>query len=71
MLRTLALILAGGDSPALSVLTAERTEAAVPFAGQYRIIAFTLALCDTCLWAGTVVSRCRAPPHWFLDKNGL
>ena len=36
-----------------------------------RIIAFTLALCDTCLWAGTVVSRCRAPPHWFLDKNGL
>ena len=36
-----------------------------------RIIAFTLALCDTCLWADTVVSRCRALPHWFLDKNGL
>jgi glucose-1-phosphate adenylyltransferase len=32
MLRILTLILAGGDSPALSVLTAERTEAAVPFA---------------------------------------
>jgi glucose-1-phosphate adenylyltransferase len=45
MLRTLALILAGGDSPALSVLTAERTEAAVPFAGKYRIIDFSLSNC--------------------------
>ncbi len=45
MQRTLALILAGGDSPALSVLTAERTEAAVAFAGKYRIIDFTLSNC--------------------------
>lgn len=45
MLRTLALILAGGDSPALSVLTAERTEAAVSFAGKFRIIDFTLSNC--------------------------
>lgn len=45
MLRTLALILAGGDSPALNVLTAERTEAAVPFAGKYRIIDFALSNC--------------------------
>lgn len=45
MLRTLALILAGGESPALNVLTAERTEAAVPFAGKYRIIDFTLSNC--------------------------
>lgn len=45
MLRTLAMILAGGDSPALSVLTAERTEAAVPFAGKYRIVDFTLSNC--------------------------
>ncbi len=45
MLRTLALILAGGDSPALNVLTAERTEASVPFAGKYRIIDFTLSNC--------------------------
>jgi glucose-1-phosphate adenylyltransferase len=45
MLRTLALILAGGDSPALSVLTAERTEAAVPFGGKYRIVDFTLSNC--------------------------
>jgi glucose-1-phosphate adenylyltransferase len=45
MLRTLALILAGGETPALSALTAERSEAAVPFAGKYRIIDFTLSNC--------------------------
>ncbi|MEF3275374.1 MAG: glucose-1-phosphate adenylyltransferase [Chloroflexus sp.] len=45
MLRTLVMILAGGDSPALSVLTAERTEAAVPFGGKYRIIDFALSNC--------------------------
>jgi glucose-1-phosphate adenylyltransferase len=45
MLRTLALILAGGESKALSVLTAERSEAAVPFAGKYRIVDFPLSNC--------------------------
>lgn len=45
MSRTLALILAGGEHPALSVLTAERAEAAVPFAGKYRIVDFTLSNC--------------------------
>jgi glucose-1-phosphate adenylyltransferase len=45
MQRTLALILAGGETPALSALTAERSEAAVPFAGKYRIIDFTLSNC--------------------------
>src|SRR5258706_3450162 len=45
MLRTLALILAGGETPALSALTAERSEAAVPFAAKYRIIDFTLSNC--------------------------
>lgn len=45
MSRVLALILAGGEHPSLSVLTAERAEAAVPFAGKYRIIDFTLSNC--------------------------
>ena len=45
MLRTLALILAGGESRALSALTAERSEAAVPFAGKYRIVDFPLSNC--------------------------
>lgn len=44
MLRTLALILAGGESPALSILTALRSEAAVPFA-KVRIVDFTLSNC--------------------------
>lgn len=45
MNRVLALILAGGEHPALSILTAERAEAAVPFAGKYRIVDFTLSNC--------------------------
>ncbi|GIV98537.1 MAG: glucose-1-phosphate adenylyltransferase [Herpetosiphonaceae bacterium] len=45
MQRVLAVIMAGGQSPALSVLTEERSEAAVPFAGKYRIIDFALSNC--------------------------
>src|SRR5438552_14137174 len=45
MAQVLALIMAGGVSPALSVLTAERSEAAVPFGGKYRIIDFALSNC--------------------------
>lgn len=40
-----AMILAGGEGPALSVLTARRSEAALPFAGKYRIIDFSLSNC--------------------------
>ena len=44
-MRVLAMILAGGSSPALSILTAERAEPAIPFGGKYRIIDFTLSNC--------------------------
>ncbi|HEX9117626.1 MAG TPA: sugar phosphate nucleotidyltransferase [Anaerolineae bacterium] len=44
-MSTVAMILAGGESPALSVLTALRSEAALPFGGKYRIIDFTLSNC--------------------------
>ena len=40
-----AMILAGGEGPALSVLTALRSEAALPFGGKYRIIDFSLSNC--------------------------
>lgn len=40
-----AMILSGGESPALSVLTALRSESAVPFGGKYRIIDFALSNC--------------------------
>lgn len=45
MQRVLAFIMAGGVTPALSILTAERAEAALWFAGKYRIIDFTLTNC--------------------------
>jgi glucose-1-phosphate adenylyltransferase len=44
-MSVMAMILAGGESPALSVLTADRSESAVPFGGKYRIIDFTLSNC--------------------------
>ncbi len=44
-MNVLAMILAGGEGPALSVLTAQRSEAAMPFAGKYRVIDFALSNC--------------------------
>ncbi|MGC8780648.1 MAG: glucose-1-phosphate adenylyltransferase subunit GlgD [Anaerolineae bacterium] len=44
-MSVIAMILAGGEGPALSVLTALRSEAAVPFGGKYRIIDFALSNC--------------------------
>jgi glucose-1-phosphate adenylyltransferase len=45
MNRVVAIILAGGASERLSVLSAERAKPAVPFGGRYRIIDFTLSNC--------------------------
>jgi glucose-1-phosphate adenylyltransferase len=44
-MRTRAVILAGGEGSRLGTLTAKRTKPAVPFAGKYRIIDFTLSNC--------------------------
>lgn len=44
-MHTLAMILAGGAGSRLSALTQKRTKPAVPFAGKYRIIDFTLSNC--------------------------
>ena len=44
-MRVLAMIMAGGASEALSVLTATRSEPAIPFAGKFRIIDFALSNC--------------------------
>jgi glucose-1-phosphate adenylyltransferase len=45
MKRVVALILAGGQGGRLSILSQERAKPAVPFAGKYRIIDFTLSNC--------------------------
>ena len=44
-MKTRAVILAGGEGSRLGTLTAKRTKPAVPFAGKYRIIDFTLSNC--------------------------
>ncbi len=44
-MKALAMIMAGGESPALSVLTTQRAESVVPFAGKFRIIDFVLSNC--------------------------
>ena len=44
-MKTRAVILAGGEGSRLSVLTDKRAKPAVPFAGKYRIIDFTLSNC--------------------------
>ena len=45
MEKTLAVILAGGRGERLGILAHERTKPAIPFAGKYRIIDFTLSNC--------------------------
>src|SRR6187551_697570 len=45
MKRTMAIVLAGGEGERLSILSGVRAKPAVPFAGKYRIIDFTLSNC--------------------------
>src|SRR5512137_937016 len=44
-MRVVALILAGGAGTRLGVLSEQRAKPAVPFAGKYRIVDFTLSNC--------------------------
>jgi glucose-1-phosphate adenylyltransferase len=45
MISAFALIMAGGPSPGLSVLTEVRAAPAMPFGGKYRLIDFSLSNC--------------------------
>lgn len=44
-MTTIAMILAGGEGTRLTVLSEQRAKPAVPFAGKFRIIDFTLSNC--------------------------
>jgi glucose-1-phosphate adenylyltransferase len=78
-MRTLAMILAGGAGSRLSVLTQKRAKPAVPFAGKYRIIDFTLSNCvNSGLFTVGVCTQyrprslhdhIRTGQPWDLDRN--
>jgi len=56
--RVIALVLAGGASERLSILSAERAKPAVPFGGKYRIIDFTLSNCaNSGIWNVAVLTQ--------------
>jgi glucose-1-phosphate adenylyltransferase len=65
-----AIILAGGQGERLSVLSAQRAKPAVPFAGKYRIIDFTLSNCvNSGIYRAAVLTQYR--PHSLNDHIGI
>ncbi len=65
-MKTRAVILAGGEGSRLSTLTAKRTKPAVPFAGKYRIIDFTLSNCvNSGIFDVMILAQYR--PHSLID----
>jgi glucose-1-phosphate adenylyltransferase len=70
MRNVAAVILAGGQGERLSVLSAKRAKPAVPFAGKYRIIDFTLSNCvNSGLYRVAVLTQYR--PHSLNDHIGI
>jgi len=68
--RTIAMILAGGAGTRLTVLSEQRAKPAVPFAGKFRIIDFTLS---NCVNSGiyTVGVLTQYLPHSLNDHMGI
>src|SRR5262245_24559603 len=70
MRNVIATVLAGGQGERLSVLSRERAKPAVPFAGKYRIIDFTLSNCvNSGLYNVAVLTQYR--PHSLNDHIGI
>src|SRR5579864_1302347 len=70
MRNVAAVILAGGQGERLSVLSAQRAKPAVPFAGKYRIIDFTLSNCvNSGIYQVAVLTQYR--PHSLNDHIGI
>ena len=65
-----AMILAGGQGERLSILSRQRAKPAVPFAGKYRIIDFTLSNCvNSGITDVAVLTQYR--PHSLNDHIGI
>jgi len=65
-----AMILAGGQGERLSILSRQRAKPAVPFAGKYRIIDFTLSNCvNSGITHVAVLTQYR--PHSLNDHIGI
>jgi glucose-1-phosphate adenylyltransferase len=68
-MKTRAVILAGGEGSRLGILTAKRTKPAVPFAGKYRIIDFTLSNCvNSGIFDVMILAQYR--PHSLIEHIG-
>jgi glucose-1-phosphate adenylyltransferase len=68
-MKTRAVILAGGEGSRLGILTAKRTKPAVPFAGKYRIIDFTLSNCiNSGIFDVFILAQYR--PHSLIEHIG-
>ncbi|BAL99564.1 glucose-1-phosphate adenylyltransferase [Caldilinea aerophila DSM 14535 = NBRC 104270] len=64
------MILAGGEGTRLTVLSEERAKPAVPFAGKFRIIDFTLSNCvNSGIYTVGVLTQYR--PHSLHDHIGI
>ena len=69
MSSAFALIMAGGPSPGLSVLTEVRAAPAIPFGGKYRLIDFALSNCvNSGVYNVAVLTQYR--PHSLSDHLG-
>jgi glucose-1-phosphate adenylyltransferase len=70
MRNVVAVVLAGGQGERLSVLSSRRAKPAVPFAGKYRVIDFTLSNCvNSGLYNVAVLTQYR--PHSLSDHIGV
>ncbi len=69
-MRVVAMILAGGAGTRLTVLSEHRAKPAVPFAGRYRIIDFTLSNCvNSGIYDVGVLTQYR--PHSLIEHIGI
>lgn len=69
-MNTIAMILAGGEGTRLTVLSEARAKPAVPFAGKFRIIDFTLSNCvNSGIFTTGVLTQYR--PHSLNEHIGI